>query len=229
MLFRSRDQQDHAAAMAQGLSEDQYQQIRQRNLLEQGQNILNGTGALGQQLGTSDGRIVTPQAPEVYTGTGQQIAERTGPWSMNAGQDDTIRQNPALQAANQAQLGQQGLGQFGAANPALAQQLGQIGAMGAGSLGQPLFGSQQDAAMQAAQQAQAAQQLPQPVKPTVMEDFNRARKMPIQAAGKGISQAPQNTMGMDQSVYANRGGSIGHYADGGEVMPGQSLLMMERK
>ena len=58
---------------------------------------------------------------------------------------------------------------------------------------------------------------------------NRARKMPIQAAGKGVSQAPQNTMGMDQSVYANRGGSIGYYADGGEVMPGQSLLMMERK
>jgi hypothetical protein len=223
----------------------QYSPFSQQTMLS---NIQNGAGALGGaqqrlgQLGTSDGTIVNPQAPETYTGTGTPLG---GPETFTQEQ----RRQAEIARGDYFPTRQQGIGQLGAA------QAGQLGQFGAGSLGQPLPGSQQDAAMRVAQQAQAGQQpdlsavtdpgyeqimamqkaqqaqagpqTPPQALSDMLKQFQQQRAP--QAGGKGPS-VPQQTMGMDQSVYAKRGGSIGHYADGGDVVaPGMSLLMMEKK
>jgi hypothetical protein len=234
----------------------QYSPFSQQQFLS---NMLNGTGALTSpgaqqrlgQLGTSDGTIVNSQAPEVYTGTGIPLG---GPETLTQEQ----RQQAEIARGDYFPT-QQGIGQLGAAQ---AGQLGQLGQMGAGFLGLPSSGSQQDAAMRVAQQAQAGQQPdlsavtdpgyeqiramqeaqqaqqaqaapsgpPEGFSPQLYNELQQFRQQRApQAGGKGPS-VPQQTMGMDQSTFAKRGGAIGHYADGGDVVaPGMSLLMMEKK
>jgi hypothetical protein len=225
------EQQDRAAATAQGLSEEQFQEIQRRNAATAGQPLQSGNVPLDVLARYQQAN----QGNTLQGNTLQGLPQQYSPFSQ---------QNMLSNIQNGAGVlggSQQGLGQLGAINQGQANQLGQLGRFGGFN--------QQDAAMQAAIQAQADQlRQAQPYRPEedtfipqnppsqqapgerLSDMFKQFQQQRAQSAtGKGVSGAPQ-TMGMDQSVYAKRGGAIGHYADGGDVVaPGMSLLMMEKK
>jgi hypothetical protein len=120
---------------------------------------------------------------------------------------------------------QQGPGQLGGL-PQQQQGPGQLGGFPQqGQEGYRPVPRQQSSAQQGYQHIIQQPSGPRPTFNSIWEQLQNNQ----QRTGNGLSGSPL-TMGMDQMVNAKRGGAIGHYADGGDVVaPGMSLLMTERK
>lgn len=187
----------------QNIPQDVMNRYNQVNQPSQGPQL--GYGPSPQYLGTSDGSIVTPQAPEAYTGTGTpyENSMKVTPESLalqkNYFENDSKSQAMAMEQNKRNWAENEQRAKTAPVNAADAfSRIYQT------SLGQP-FPQQQQGAGQLGG-------LPQQ-----------------QGAGglRGLAAMPPKDRGM---FIFKRGGAIGHYADGGDVVaPGMSLLMMERK